>query len=179
MRALAVLAVLALAGCASSGGSATPTQTVRIVDSGGGTTQLPTNRTIVAQVARVPFSPESVWRVLPEVYEALALPVTQQDATSQTIGNQGVRLRRQLGGERLSRYLDCGRTQGVPSADTYEVFLTVTTRLQPGDAGTSTLQTNVNASARSVTFSSGVVECSSTRVLEERLVELVAARLQR
>ncbi|CAN5715654.1 hypothetical protein BH23GEM6_BH23GEM6_24530 [soil metagenome] len=178
MRTLAFLSVLALAGCASTGGEATPTQTVRIVDAGGGATQLPTSRTIVAQTARVPFSPESVWRVLPQVYESLALPVTQRDASSQTLGNQGLRLRRQLGGERLSRYLDCGRTQGVPSADTYDVFLTVNTRVQPGEAGTATLQTHVHASARSVSFSTGVVECSSTRALEEKIVERVTAKLQ-
>jgi len=179
MRTLTILSVVALvAGCASTGGQATPTQTVRIVDAGGGATQLPTSRTVVAQTTKVPFSQESVWRVLPEVYESLALPVTQRDASSQTLGNQGLRLRRQLAGVRLSRYIDCGRTQGVPSAETYDVFLTVNTRVQPGEQGTATLQTNVQATARSVSFSSGMVECSSTRALEERIVELVTEKLQ-
>jgi hypothetical protein len=118
-------------------------------------------------------SAEDVWRVLHAVFETVGIPVTERNSTNRVIGNPGHKVRRQMAGVRLGQYVDCGRMQGVPSADTYELTLSVLTRVVPAEGRTSTLQ----AIGQPVNFASSSVNCSTTRRLEARIVELVKQKV--
>ena len=74
------------------------------------------------------------------------------------------------------RLIDCGTTQGGPSAETYDIRLTVTTRVSAVEGGTS-LSTTVEPMGKPVAFSGEYIRCSSTGVLESRLADAVKARL--
>ncbi len=175
-----VLSIAILTGCGSSRSSGTPepvvgtrTETVRV---GGVGAQQGTTMTTVSSVSpgvATVFSPiDEVWRVLPAIYDSLGIPVDRLDHAKHVIGNTGFRLRRRLGGVSLTRYLDCGHAQGGPSAETYEVNLSVLTELQPAQRGT-TAATVVQATARPVTFVGEHTPCKSTGGLEKSIARLL------
>lgn len=181
MRGLLLLSLVCVVGCASGNqGASRPdvVETVRISGSGGAG-QVSTTSSTATNVATVPFPLESVWRVLPAVYDSLGIRISAPDAASHTVGNTGFKIRRQLGDVALSKYINCGNAQGPPSADTYEVQMSVTTQLQPSPSGGTTLMTNVVSSARPIVISGEYANCSSRGTLEAKVVEGVKARLKR
>lgn len=180
MRAIVALSMIALSGCASTGTApARPDsqQTVRVVGAGGAVQFSASHPTLSARAATIPMPVEQVWRAMPAVYESLGIPVGRLDAESRVVGNPGIKLRRRLGSVPLTRYLNCGSTQGGPSAETYEVHLSMLTQAQPGAPGSTTVATTVEATARPVTLAGESVRCASTGALEARVVEVLTARL--
>jgi hypothetical protein len=124
-------------------------------------------------------SAERIWNALPAVYDSLGLPITDRNVAGRSIGTSSLKIRRKLGNTPLSRYLDCGSTQGSPSADSYEVQLTVLTRLLPAGGDSTTVSTTVDALARPVFVSGEYVNCGSNRTLEKRFFDLLNAELRR
>ncbi len=182
MRRLAAVSAVLLAACASSSRSPSPSpqpdQTVRIVGGAGNTGPMSIARTDdpSQRVMRIPAA--RIWNALPAVYDSLGLPITDRDVQARTMGSTSFKVRHRLGNVPLSRYLECGDTQGSPSADSYDVLLNVTTRLLPsGD--TTAVVTRVDALARPVFVSGEYVNCGSTRALEKRFFDLLAAEVKR
>jgi hypothetical protein len=185
MRRLAVVSAVLLSACASSQQGTTsappPTeQTVHVATATGATGSTmsmtqgddPSQRTVAASAARV-------WDALPAVYQSLGLPITDRNVQSQSIGTTSFKVRRRLGDAPLSRYLDCGDTQGSPSANSYEVVLSVNTRLAPAAGDSTNVSTTVTAQARPVFVSGEYVNCGSTRALEKRFFDILTAELRR
>jgi hypothetical protein len=182
MRRVAVVTAVLLSACASSQRPASapqPDQTLRIPTnnaSGGSTitmaqTESPSQRTVAAPAARI-------WNALPGVYETLGLPITDRNNEARTLGTTSYKIRRKLGNTPLSRYLDCGSTQGSSSADSYEVLLSVTTQLLPTSADTTAVSTTVSAMARPVFVSGEYINCGSTRALEKRFFDVLDVALR-
>ncbi|MCC6242344.1 MAG: hypothetical protein IT353_05860 [Gemmatimonadaceae bacterium] len=172
-------AVLAVAACASSSGtsaSARPaTQTVGrgdigtlVMASSGG-----------SDIFKVPYAADAVWKILPGVFDSLAIPVNSIDPASKEIGNSALKIRARLGKVYLSRYLECGNTQLGPNADSYDVVLTVLTRVSADGAAASSLSTTVQAQAKPATYNQAYNQCSSKGAIEKRLVELVTSALSK
>ena len=183
MRRVTVIACATLLGCASSStttGGAAPLESIRI--SGGAglpTTTVDTHPTNAASTTLVGFSLDRVWIALRVAYDSLAIPVSIVDAPSHTIGNGSMRIRRMLGNVKMSKYVNCGDTQGGPSADTYELVLSVVTRAEAAESGTTRLVTSVDAQGRPLTISSEYARCTSTGGLETRIAQIVTAQLNR
>ena len=180
MRRL-VLLPLAFLGCSTSSTiqSAPPPETVRIVGSANPTGAISMGVVPTAASARS-FSlfatADAVWQALPSAYESLGIPLSTSDDASRTLGNAGFNVRRRLGTVPLVRYIDCGSTQGGPSAETYDIRLVVNSVVRPGEGSTS-LATTVDAMGKPVAFSGEYIHCSSTGVLEARIADAVKARL--
>lgn len=181
MRALvAALSIAALSACSSNppiGGAPAP-ETVRVSGPGGGGSVTLTSGA-TAGLSIVAGSVAKVWHLLPSVYDSVGLPVASLDSTRLVIANGDTKLRRQLGGVPLSRYLDCGATQIGANADSYDVVLTVQTQIQPNEGGATSVRTLVTAVAKSVAFTQAYFSCSSTGKLESRLAEVLRAKLSR
>jgi hypothetical protein len=180
MRSPLALVLVALTACASSGGSATPasgspaSQTVRI-DGVGSLNVRGSDPS--ASVKTLPFAIADVWRVLPAVYDSLGIPVTRAEQAQYTIANDGMKVRARLGKASLSRYLDCGNTQMGPSADNYEVYLTIGTMLRSTGPATTVVETALDASARPIQFAQAPSKCSSRGELEPRVFAMLMAML--
>jgi hypothetical protein len=184
MRRFAAVSAVLLSACASSqqtNSAPPPTeQTIHVSTATGATGSTmsmmqgddPSQRTVAAPAARV-------WDALPAVYQALGLPITDRNLQGQSIGTTSFKVRRRLGDAPLSRYLDCGDTQGSPSANSYEVVLSVNTRLVPAAGDSTAVSTTVTAQARPVFVSGEYVNCGSTRALEQRFFDLLNAELRR
>jgi hypothetical protein len=148
---------------------------VRVVAQNGGTTSAeiaPSDRTVRSTV-KAPL--DQVWSRLPAAYDSLGIALTTRDPSRHFIGNEGMKIRTRLGGVSLSHYIDCGRAQIGPSADSYDIFLAVTTVAQSVSATETRLYTTVQASGKPLNFGQDYSHCSSTNELEKRLAAIVTA----
>ncbi|MEI6740143.1 MAG: hypothetical protein WCK74_07520 [Gemmatimonadaceae bacterium] len=174
------LALSALTGCASGGGStlaagaARPAQqTTGIMGAG----LLAVANSAAPDVATLPYAADAVWKVLPAVFDSLGIPLTTLDQSKKSIGNEGMKIRQRLGKTALSRYIDCGNTQIGPNADSYDVFLSVLTTVTATSPSSATVTTVVEAKARPATYNQAYSDCATRGGIELRISELVKARL--
>lgn len=182
MRQVMVAACVVLAGCASGGSGVTSApaaveQTTRIT-SDAGTAELRTTRSDPTATFAIAAPPERVFRALSTVYQDLGLKVNVLDTQGHRIGIENGRIRRQLGGERLSRYLECGERLGGRVAETDDITFTLLTQVT-ADGANSTLRTLVDATARPIGVSGNPITCATTGSLEERIVAMVREAVAR
>jgi hypothetical protein len=165
--------------CASGGASpGSPSiETVR-VQSGNAMMTTTMHPSINANGAPVAFPLDQTFAALRFVYDSLPIPVATLDPVSHVIGNPEMKLRRRLGDVGLSQYINCGNTQGAPSAETYEIRMSVLTQALSVSQGSTSVLTTVEARGKPITMSGEYTLCSSTGVLERRIVDLVKAKLK-
>jgi hypothetical protein len=121
---------------------------------------------------------EKAWVALQEAYTTLGIPVTELNQQSRLIGNNAYRVRRRIGDVPTMRALDCGGDSGMPNAETYQLLLTVKSRIIPNDAGGSVVQTTLEGTGKNATTAaSSDVRCSSMGALEKRIADLVKAKV--
>jgi hypothetical protein len=184
MRVLTVVALFTLSGCASGGGTTTvgaseTPSTVRVSDGTSSLLNVTTRPTVDANVSTVAFPVDRVWSVLPSVFESIGIPATTNDLASHTIGNSGFNIRRRLGSTPLPRYIDCGASQAVPNADTYEIHFAIMTKVESDGGSGSKLSTTIQAMGRPVAYSGEYVRCGSFGVLEARITDGVKSALKK
>jgi hypothetical protein len=167
--------MLLIAATACAGGSTTLSRTGSEMTTAG--TRIVRND--VAKVSALPFPLARVWQALPFAYDSLAIPLTDLDQAKHRVGNEGMKVHKTLGKVDLSKYIDCGATQGFPSADTYDIHLSVITEAKASDNGGTIISTLVQASGRPMAFPGSYTTCSTKETLENRIVELVTKRLAR
>jgi len=176
---IAILCLVAAAACApatatTADPSAPRVQTIRAENIGG---SLKINTVTDASSTPLTIAAEDAYRVLPLVYDSLAIPKTWLEPKTFLISSQGFKVRARLGRTLLSKYIDCGGTTQIgPNADNYDVFMTITSRLIPNGTG-STLSTTVDAAARPLSFNQDYARCSSKGTLERRIAELAGSFL--
>jgi hypothetical protein len=179
--ALAIPAALTLAlltaACASSSSqdvpSAAPVRSVMRV-AGTAPVEVHTEASVAERTFQVPV--EEVWAVVPGVYERLEIPITSADPTARELGNPGY-LARRVEGKRMNSYLDCGTQLGGSIANSYDVTLSVVTRVTAREGGSTSVRTVLDATAKARATSGNPVHCQSRGVLEERIGRLVAEAL--
>jgi hypothetical protein len=172
-KSFVVVALLSLGACASNPGpSTTDGQTVRVVGPGGG--ELRVRPSADANLVIVVDSIPKVWAVMPAVYDSVGLSIDPNlmDFKTRQISSGTIKIRRHLGEAALSKYLDCGGTQIGPSADSYEIMLSVTTRLVPQPAGATGVSTVVEAAGKPINFAQAYTPCTSTGRLERFIGEV-------
>jgi len=181
MRAVALVSFVSFVACATANGPAgsTASETVRVGGGAGGTMTAEIHPTVNAIGGNVPFTMDRTFGALHATYDSLSLPVATLDPATHTIASPTLRLRRRLGETALSKYINCGNTQGGQSADSYEIQLTVQTVLQAVDAGTTRVLSTVSAQGRPITLAGEYTHCASTGNLERRIADLLSAQLNR
>jgi hypothetical protein len=174
-----ILSLFALAACA--GGNSTTTtrpETMRVVAGGGTSTgQFNVSATTAASVSKVAYPIDRVWRLMPSVYDSLKIPLTTLDGAKHFVGNEGMKIRQRLGGAPLSRYIDCGQAQIGPSADSYDVFLAVTTTIRSLSPTETEIATTVESQAKPITYAQDYSRCSTKGTLETTIADIVAKKL--
>lgn len=119
---------------------------------------------------------DRTWEALRATYEAMDIPLGTFEPAEGQLGSPRFRARR-IGGERMSRWVDCGSGINGPRADTYQVHPVVTSWVRPAGAGATTLTTVVQATARPVDVSGSEVQCRSRGRLEEAIASAVQERV--
>jgi hypothetical protein len=178
MRLSVLVASAALAACASTGVPGSPSvETVRVA-SGNGVMTTALHPTLNANGGMINAQVGQTWAFLRTIYDSLGIAVATLDPAKHIIGNPDLKLRRRLGEVGLSKYIDCGNAQGSPSAETYEVRMSVLTQAQVVSEWQTTVLTTIEARAKPITMSGEFSLCSSTGALEKRILEMLKARLE-
>lgn len=181
-NSLAALLIVGGAACASSGGvpELPATQTVEVTSQsimGANGRVLLTNNAVPVSTT-VNASTQAIWNALPGVLDSLGIPITLVDPPTNTIGNSGFTVHRRLGSTPLSRYIECGTTQIGPNADSYDVYIAFFVQVHRESDSSSAIVTGLDASAKPSAFAGGYSQCSTKRLLETRIVDVVKRRLQ-
>ncbi len=117
--------------------------------------------------------PDDVFKAVSAAYGALNISVDELNQANRIIGNSAFKVRRRIGDVPTMRALDCGGEPGMPNAETYQLTLTIRSRVIPNDAGGSVVQSTVEGMARNpTTAASSDVRCVSLGALEKRIAEL-------
>jgi hypothetical protein len=180
MRSTALVCLALVSACASSGaGSEQPVtpHTTRVVTNPGTGLTVTTTTSSATITGDVPFPLERVWAILPSVYDSLGIAPAEVNAASRAITASNLKVRRRLGTELLTRILDCGSGQGGPSAETYEIVMTVRTQLKAAGAAATTLASEIGATGKPVAFVGDYVRCTSKTTLEQKIVDAVKRKL--
>jgi len=180
----AAILLVGVSGCASTAASTTgdfggsSVQTAVIQNAQGAARGLNMVSTTEVNSALINASVEKAWAALQEVYTTLGIPVTDLNQQSRTIGNNAYRVRRRIGDVPTMRALDCGGDSGMPNAETYQLLLTVKSRIIASDAWGSVVQTTLEGTGKNATTAaSSDVRCSSMGALEKRIADLVKAKV--
>ncbi|QJR35920.1 hypothetical protein HKW67_10570 [Gemmatimonas groenlandica] len=180
----AAVLLAAMTGCASKSASksgdfgTSSVQTAVIQNAQGSATGINMVSTTEVNSVLINAPVEKAWAALQEAYASLTIPVTELNQQTRTIGNNAYRVRRRIGDVPTMRALDCGGDSGMPNAETYQLLLTVKSRIIPNDAGGSVVQTTLEGTGKNATTAaSSDVRCSSMGALEKKIADLVKAKV--
>ena len=182
-RFLALCTAVACAACAGATGGApasepvpttmTPT-TQRVVVAGGQTLNINTIDVNQGSSTLVLGTLDSTWAALKAAYADLGIPVTTLSDATHLIGNEGYKVRRRIGKIPMQNILDCGGAQGMPNAETYDIYLVISSYLTTNPKAGFNLVTRIDASAKSPNYNREQnVKCASQGELEKQIGDLV------
>ena len=138
----------------------------------GGEFRLPAD--MVTASLEVLAGPEEAWPALKRVYEELKIPTPEVREPTRTLRNLRFVVSRRLGGERMSTYLDCGRSAAGPNADTYRLQLEIASRVVAVGSGQSRIDTEITGVGMNMEgTSNNRVLCTSNHQLELRIAARV------
>ena len=171
VRPFAILLVLAVSACASSGSTpgsdiSRPTERIVASDNQG------VIRSSVASNAKVTVDapPARALAVIKSVYDELGIPSATVDPATGTITAPSFFKTRKLGTANLSAYFNCGNSLTGNIADNYRMYMTVASAVRSNGKGGTELETAVTGNAANMEgSSSGKIPCGSTGQLEERI----------
>ena len=178
VTALIALAASVVAGgaCASSQPSGDPGMLVLPV-AGGGRRGSMTN-TYAAIATPVSVSADSAYEVLKRVYDLLDIPVTQESEKDRSVGNQDLRVRRNVAGLNMQDVLDCGRKLESPNAETWDISMAVFSTAVASKDGGSNIFTQIQATGHEPSQGNGHwVPCATTSALEEKIGAMVKSEI--
>lgn len=176
--------VLVTSGCASKAASSSgdfggsSVRTAVFQNTQGAATGINMVSTVDVNSVLINAPVERAWAALQEAYATLTIPVTDLNQQTRTIGNNAFRVRRRIGDVPTMRALDCGGDSGMPNAETYQLLLTIKSRIIPNDAGGSVVQTTLEGTGKNATTAaSSDVRCSSMGALEKKIADLIKAKV--
>ena len=182
MRTIAgYFVLLSLAACATSGPNPGQQSEERVIVSGdavGTVADMSITREDYVPQALLDAPRESVWELLPDVYEELGLPVPGGDRSIWTVAVVDHRTSRRIGSMRMSSLISCGSDLTGQNADTHRIRMTVRTWLEAEGEGTIA-RTRVEATASSTEGRASVISCTSKGELENRIAVTLGVHLAR
>jgi hypothetical protein len=131
-----------------------------------------------SSVATIDVPPAIAWPIVKRVYRAMEIDVTTDNAVTHQVGNQNFWKTRRLAGRPMSDFVDCGTGMTGRKADTYRIFMSVLTLVNPDGKGGTKLETLFVPVGQDVAGgSTDRVSCGSTGALEMMINESVRATL--
>ncbi len=172
--AAGLLALAAIAGCASSGSQPSVTErTVAVAD----------GRVLQANEVRgseqqFDAPATTVWTALQGAYKAMGIDVVVNDPSTHRMGSTNFHVSGQWNGHSLSTYADCGNGPTGPRANNSRVYFSVITTVTALDATHTKLSTDVRPVAVDMTGTTNArLDCGTTGQLEAELYDHVKQAL--
>lgn len=121
---------------------------------------------------------DSIYAALLSVFQELKIPVQTANPKAGLLNNLNADISRRLGGERLSRYIDCGRGFSGENANVCRVTIVMAAWPDPQSGDATALHVAFIGGGLDPAGSRGnYVLCTSKGVLEEEFAAKVRARL--
>lgn len=170
---LAVCTIV-LTGCASGSVVNQKRDPVLVMVGSNGTLRYNTDVRVITN--SIAASPATLWPGLNAAFASAGLPVTERDSAEYAVAAQNAGFNGRFENQPMSRIVDCGlTTMGSQRANSYRVWLTVASQLQPSGTGT-TLRTTVAAKAQDPSSSTSSIQCGTTGVLEREIAKQLGAQ---
>jgi hypothetical protein len=172
----AALLAIAAAGCASSGGVADHTPSIRSESVRGPGIDLNMQRLNEpgVRVDVISDTPVRVYNALQQVYSDLSVPVTSSDPESKVIASNSQRMRT-IADRSMADYFDCGGGYGN-NASRFSVYVTLVSQARSDGGSGTALRSSVSAIAKAPAQSTEVT-CNSKGVLERLISDRVKVKL--
>jgi hypothetical protein len=180
VRYIALL--LLVCGCASSGNTAeSVAQKAPVIYAGDQTSGTILGEKPRASMATIAAAPAAVWMAAKQVYASIDVPLGIENASSHVLGNQNFYKARQMAGQPMTQFVDCGSGMTGQKAANYRIYMSLVTDISVDGKGGTLVQTTFTALGQNVTEgSSDRIPCGTTGRLEslmlERIKEGVAKR---
>lgn len=113
---------------------------------------------------------------MPAAYAATDLAINTVDSAAHAVGDS-ITVRGRIGTVPVSELLDCGTPPTGRNADSVDVALVVTSRLEMSQPSGSTVTNSVRAIAHPA--GAAAIACRSRGVLEQRLFDALRSQLAR
>ncbi len=111
----------------------------------GGTTNIETTTSSIALSTTLPVAPDSAYTLLKAAYAKLDIPIAKLDASSRSVGNEVLKVRRRLAGVPMQNIVDCGAKLGIANAETWDIEMNLLSFVSPDAKGGSKVSTRIQA----------------------------------
>lgn len=170
--------LLALAACASARGlpeASSPRQAAIFSSTETGLLLGERPRAVAAQIAA---PPASVWLAVKKVYADFEIPLTVENPSAQQLGNPNFYKTRQLAGQSMVQFVECGSGMTGPKAASYRIYISSLTTVMTDGRGGTTVQTTFIPRGQDFSgTASDQIPCGSTGRFEAYLLDRVRAAL--
>lgn len=125
--------------------------------------------------------PTTVRSAIRQMFASLDIPMTIDDTTQDTYGNNDFQKSSRIGNRPMSEYVDCGTTAIGPRAATYRMYMSLITVVDSVRPQQTRVKSTLAVTARDQAAggTTARLHCSSTGKLERMLVDSISARSQR
>jgi hypothetical protein len=172
--------LLMVCGCASGGAgtetsNTTPKQAAIYSSAETGTILAERPRAATMMIAA---PPAVVWLAVKKVYADLDIPITVENPSAHQIGNENFIKSRQMGGESMTSWVDCGSGMTGPKAASYRIYASLLSDVLPDGNGGTKLQTTFVPMGQDVAQgSSDRITCGTTGRFEQAFLARVKATI--
>jgi len=164
--------------CASSGTAVentTPKQAAIFTSAETGTLLTERPRAAMTNVAA---TAANVWLAVKSVYAEMEIAVVVDNPAMHQLGNANFFKTRQIAGQAMTNFVDCGSGMTGPKAASYRIYISLLTQVTANANGTTTVQTTFVPMGQDVSAgSSDRIPCGSTGRFEQLFLDRVKATL--
>ncbi len=129
-----------------------------------------------ASRATIAAAPATVWLAAKKLYLDLEIPVTVESPATHQIGNSSFYKTRQMVGQPMTQFVDCGGGMDGPKAASYRIYISLITSIQADDKGGTVVQTTFVPVGQDMSGgSSDRIACGTTGRLESYFIERLTA----
>jgi len=175
MRRVALMIILC--GCASAGGSGDPyVPKPPVIYAGDRSTARMEGEKALPSAMTLAAAPATVWTAAKQVYASLEIPIGIENPAAHLIGNQNFYKSRQMAGEPMTQFVDCGSGMTGAKAASYRIYMSLMTNISGDGKGGTVVQTTFTALGQDVSQgSTDRIPCGSTGRLEQLVLDRLKA----
>ena len=172
------LLLLGLCACASAGSSGEEVTAKQATIYAGPDTPLLLAERPRAVATTIAAPPAAVWLAVKKVYADLEIPLTVENTSAHQLGNANFYKTRQIGGQNMTSFVDCGTGMTGPKSASYRIYISLLTDVMTDGHGGTKIQTTFVPIGQDVAGgSTDRMPCGTTGHFEAFFLERVKATL--
>lgn len=120
--------------------------------------------------------PATVWAAVKQAYASIGVPVSLENPQAHQLGNQNFYKSRDLAGQPMTEFVDCGSGMTGPKAASYRIYMSLLTFVSADDKGGTVVQTTFVPMGQDISEgSTDRIPCGTTGRLEQLVLQKIKA----